>query len=67
MTAVKLLMIKLYGKNFKNYISNESLKAYYECKVMEKEQIIDAYGMGYLESENDTKGAYDYYDKTFTK
>jgi hypothetical protein len=34
---------------------------------MEKEQIIDAYGQGFIESQIMDKGAEEYYNETFKK
>jgi hypothetical protein len=38
---------------------------YAQAKEMEKEQIIDAYAQGFIESERMDKGAYQYYNETF--
>jgi len=36
-----------------------------QAKAMEKEQIIDAYAQGFIESESMDKGAEQYYNETF--
>jgi hypothetical protein len=36
-----------------------------QAKKMEKEQIIDAYAQGFIESERMDKGAEQYYNETF--
>jgi hypothetical protein len=36
-----------------------------QAKEMEKEQIIDAYAQGFIESESMDKGAEQYYNETF--
>jgi hypothetical protein len=38
-----------------------------ESKKMEKEQIIDAYAQGFIESESMDKGAEQYYNETYGK
>jgi len=38
---------------------------YQQAKEMEKEQIIDAYAQGFIESETMDKGAEQYYNETF--
>ena len=38
-----------------------------QAKEMEKEQIIDAYGQGFIESQIMDKGAEEYYNETFKK
>jgi hypothetical protein len=36
-------------------------------KELEKEQIMDSYGQGFIESENMNLGAEDYYNRTYAK
>ncbi len=63
----------LYSELSKNNISNDSIKSriYKESEIlkqaiaMEKEQIIDAYAQGFIESERMDKGAEQYYNETY--
>ena len=63
-TAVEWLVEKLKSQGL--LIGEiENLVAVKEAKAMEKEQIIDAYAQGFIESENMDKGAEQYYNETF--
>lgn len=63
-TAVEFLIKAFqgaYGEKVINVISVQVEQA----KAMEKEQIIDAYAQGFIESENMNKGAEQYYKETY--
>jgi len=44
-----------------------TIKVVEQAKAMEKEQIIDAYAQGFIESEQMDKGAEQYYNENFKK
>ena len=60
MTAVEWLMNEV-----KHIIPNHFLGKFEQALQMEREQIIEAYAMGYIESEDMTKGAADYYELNY--
>jgi hypothetical protein len=47
------------------FINNDMFKKYQQAKEMEKEQIIDAYAQGFIESESMDKGAEQFYKETY--
>jgi hypothetical protein len=65
--------IEWLGKELESYGDPQFCKIEWEAldaliqqaKEMEKEQIIDAYAQGFIESENIDKGAEQYYNETF--
>jgi hypothetical protein len=61
-TAVEWLAIYLKGITSLN--CDEVIE---QAKEMEKQQIIDAYAQGFIESENMDRGAEQYYNDTFNK
>ena len=64
MTAVEWLVDELILQNkllYKDY------KCIEKALAMEKEQIIDAYAQGFIESERMDKGAEQYYNETYGK
>jgi hypothetical protein len=58
-TAVEWLQVQL------NENGKLSAVDFYQAKEMEKEQIIDAYAQGFIESESMDKGAEQYYNETY--
>ena len=64
-TAVEWL--ELVIKHCKTYNTNIEQKDIDMAKKMEKEQIIDSYGQGFIESENMNLGAEDYYNRAYEK
>jgi hypothetical protein len=69
-TAVEWLIQELRGTDdkgdfiFQGVINSELIE---QAKEMEKQQIIDAYAQGFIESEIMDKGAEQYYNETFEK
>jgi hypothetical protein len=49
----------------KSMYANLYVDFFEQAKEMEKEQIIDAYAQGFIESERMDKGAEQYYNETF--
>jgi hypothetical protein len=65
-TAIESLIEKIQPLIDRNKISDTMLHSLVEEHLeMEKEQIIDAYAQGFIESEQMDKGAEQYYNKTF--
>ena len=67
MTAVEWLekeFVKLESKIGVHGVMYEIME---QSKEMEKQQIIDAYAQGFIESEVMDKGAEQYYNQTFKK
>jgi hypothetical protein len=58
-TAVEWLQVQL------NENGKLSAVDFYQAKELEKEQIIDAYAQGFIESESMDKGAEKYYNETY--
>jgi hypothetical protein len=58
-TAVEWLQVQL------NENGKLSAVDFYQAKAMEKQQIIDAYAQGFIESESMDKGAEQYYNETY--
>lgn len=62
-TAVEWL--ELIIKHCEKYQTNIEQKDIDMAKKMEKEQIIESYSQGFIESENMDLGAEDYYNRTY--
>jgi hypothetical protein len=50
-----------------NPLLQNLMEAKPRLKEVEKEQIMDSYGQGFIESENIDLGAWDYYNRTYEK
>jgi hypothetical protein len=59
-TAIEWLVDELILEGF-----NVPKVFYDKAKKMEREQIIEAYSQGFIESENMNLGAEDYYNRTY--
>ena len=73
-TAIDLSIDKIKGLQSNIEIGDFTKRAYAICmdvledfKKIEKQQIIDAYAQGFIESERMDKGAEQYYNETFKK
>jgi hypothetical protein len=71
-TAIDLSIDKIKGLQSNIEIGDFTKRAYAICmyvledfKKIEKQQIIDAYAQGFIESERMDKGAEQYYNETF--
>jgi len=62
-TAVEWLEDQIFAST--KFIDIDLFQAIEQAKAMEKEQIIDAYAQGFIESESMDKGAEQYYNETF--
>jgi hypothetical protein len=63
-TAVDWLVSHLNKQEWFTYKQREYIE---QAKKMEKQQIIDAYAQGFIESESMDKGAEQYYTETYGK
>jgi hypothetical protein len=64
-TAVDIAFEKLANQGLLVTRDYKNLVVYREAKEMEKQQIIDAYAQGFIESESMDKGAEQYYKETY--
>jgi hypothetical protein len=64
-TAVDIAFEKLANQGLLVTRDYKNLVVYREAKEMEKQQIIDAYAQGFIESESMDKGAEQYYKENY--
>jgi hypothetical protein len=64
-TAVQCLEMKIVDLELNYEIPNKIYELLEIAKQIEKEQIIDAYAQGFIESERMDKGAEQYYNETY--
>ena len=67
---MKQTSVEWLATQLEKYYGTHNIKdttAFDRSKEMEKQQIIDAYAQGFIESENMDRGAEQYYNDTFNK